>query len=199
MALNIINNDGVTCSVLHQQIYGELRQNAIGVGYWHRNDGTNVGIRSRFTFTVARQCSKLTATLVYTRGLANYSTKPFFVGVSEEAGAWTSAATQEIYFDSDKTVTFTVERQAGDYFQPDVTYYLYLRTDHTGVLASLGCSSTGNNYGDLTATFSVDSLGLAYIDDGTALQPCTVWIDTGTDWVQVIPHVDDGTAWAICT
>ena len=40
--------------------------------------------------------------------------------------------------------------------------------------------------------------GIVYFDINGSFQPCTVWVDNGSEWIQAQPHVDNGSTWLPC-
>jgi hypothetical protein len=53
--------------------------------------------------------------------------------------------------------------------------------------------------GDVTVKATAKILGAAYIEVDGVMTMFLVYIDTGSDWVQVVPYVDTGSDWSVCS
>jgi hypothetical protein len=64
--------------------------------------------------------------------------------------------------------------------------------------SSTSTQATGTGSGSMTV-ITGEQLGLAYIDNGSSIESYQIYVDTGAGWVRVIPYVDYGSQFKLCT
>jgi len=138
--------------------------------------------------------SSLTAARTKTNTFTSWNTKADGTGVNYNVGAsYTAESNATLYIKADSsTVTNNVDLPTAT-----KTGYKFLgwATSPTAIGGTTGSyTPTGN----VTLYAIWEAQGLVYIDNGTTLEPYSIWIDNGTSWDQYMAYVDNGTSWDPC-
>ena len=83
--------------------------------------------------------------------------------------------------------------------KPGSTYYVVLWMYRSNVTSKDGIVAFWGRDYPVSIDLTYEKQGLAYIDNGTNVEPHQIYLDNGSTWDTYIPHIDTGTSWEICT
>jgi hypothetical protein len=157
--------------------------------------------RHRYTVTVSAPVKKITISLYFS---ACYNTgalagKKFYASIGGETEPGATEDTQEFTSSGGYRASFSVTRDADNYFMPGSTYYLWISCVASGKIPLLGSNGSSTGYGVLEAEIDGElGGGLAHVDNGSTMDNYLVFIDNGTGFDQYLPYIDTGAAWTPC-
>lgn len=81
--------------------------------------------------------------------------------------------------------------------EPNTTYYLFLWAGGVGYGGAYQIGMHANHLSRHTAIVTYYE-NVTHIDNGSELKAHKCYIDTGDDWIPIIPYIDNGSSWSPC-
>lgn len=139
-------------------------------------------------------------------GISATTKYPMRLKITRDATSHINAGSETSDYDAEMTLIADLAQGANVYndvsatisglsLAPDATYYLYIFPGSSSAHMFYCYDASG---ADLSSLICDEMLqGLVCIDDGADFGGYQPDVDTGSEWIQVVPMIDDGASWAV--